>query len=151
MSDNLNPLRLEGEILPLSPVNYQAWKAGYMPPSEHILIHNLIYEGARIVGSIDVNGSAFWLVVRGKPKDRRVANLLIKMMEDHLEDLREAWVDEPNELQRPEQHGSAAVPAGSTNGTEPPEAAPDAQPASATVSEEAPAGEAQVGGDRGNA
>lgn len=49
----------------LSVVDYAAWEKGYMPPSEHILIDQLAYRGARVVMSSDFGDQAYWLVVRG--------------------------------------------------------------------------------------
>jgi hypothetical protein len=52
----------------LSPVDYEEWNKGYMPPSEHILIDQLSFRGARVVMSSDVGQSAWWVVVRGDMK-----------------------------------------------------------------------------------
>lgn len=47
-------------------VAYESWRKGYMPPSEHILIDQLSYRGARVVMSSDFGDVAWWLVVRGE-------------------------------------------------------------------------------------
>ena len=47
------------------PVDYRAWKKGYMPPSEHLLIDQLAYRGAKVVmSSDDGERGAFWIVMR---------------------------------------------------------------------------------------
>lgn len=48
-----------------SVVDYEAWQKGYTPPSEHVLIDQLAYRGARVVLSCDYGGTAYWLVLRG--------------------------------------------------------------------------------------
>ena len=45
-------------------VDYDAWKRGYMPPSEHLLIDQLAYRGARVNSMSDYGEYAFWIVVR---------------------------------------------------------------------------------------
>lgn len=50
----------------LSVVDYAAWEKGYMPPSEHVLIDQLAYRGARVVMSSDFGDQAYWLVMRGE-------------------------------------------------------------------------------------
>lgn len=57
---------------PTSVVDYEAWKKGYTPPSEHILIDQLAYRGARVAMMSDWGEEvgAFWVVVRGRPLDR---------------------------------------------------------------------------------
>lgn len=51
-----------------SPVDYDAWNRGYMPPSNHRLIHALMYEGAHVVGSSHVTaGEGWWIVIQGEP------------------------------------------------------------------------------------
>ncbi len=50
-----------------SPVDYEAWAKGYLPPSDHLLIDELMFRGARPIMSSD-NGKdgAWWFVIRGK-------------------------------------------------------------------------------------
>ncbi len=52
----------------LSPVEYGPWTRGYMPPSEHILIDELTYRGARVsmmCGGITPASPSWWLVTKG--------------------------------------------------------------------------------------
>jgi hypothetical protein len=68
-----------------SPVDYEAWGKGYMPPSEHVLIDQLAYRGARVISSSDSgrpDGPAYWLVVRGKTNPKRIGLALMQLMED---------------------------------------------------------------------
>jgi hypothetical protein len=69
----------------LSVVDYDAWERGYMPPSEHVLIDQLSYRGARIVMSSDYGDSAFWLVIRGKTPTGKHNLALRKMIEEWLD------------------------------------------------------------------
>ena len=55
----------------LSVVDYEAWNKGYCPPSEHVLIDQLSYRGAKVVLSFDYGDQAFWVVIRGKRPTRR--------------------------------------------------------------------------------
>ncbi len=51
----------------LSPVDYDAWSRGYMPPSEHVLIHELTYEGAKVMASSHAaKNLSWWLVTKGE-------------------------------------------------------------------------------------
>lgn len=75
----------------LSPVDYDAWNRGYMPPTEHVLIDALTYRGARVVSSSAGHGYGFWLVIQGTiPREKLVA--LSKRIHLEIEDLR---ADEP--------------------------------------------------------
>jgi hypothetical protein len=49
----------------LSIVDYDAWRKGYMPPSEHQLVDELSYRGARVVMSSVHDDFAIWVVCRG--------------------------------------------------------------------------------------
>lgn len=66
----------------LSPVDYEAWGKGYMPPSAHVLIDKLSYRGARVVMSVQAgtdDGPSWWLVVQGKTTPKmglQIARLL---------------------------------------------------------------------------
>lgn len=66
-------------------VNYDAWKAGYTPPTEHILIDQLAYRGARVIMMSDWgDDGAYWIVTRGKilsPAVRKQIRLALEMME----------------------------------------------------------------------
>lgn len=77
----------------LSPVDYEAWGKGYMPPSEHVLIDQLQYRGARIILGSDMGETAYWLVMRGPgPKSKQVLAImkLIEMTLDVAADERAA-------------------------------------------------------------
>ena len=50
-----------------SPVDYDAWNRGYAPPSEHLLIHALTYDGLQVIGHSGVDGDQYWLVTKGEP------------------------------------------------------------------------------------
>lgn len=52
---------------PPTVVDYEAWKKGYMPPSDHILIHKLSYEEAHIKMSMNFDSYEWWLVLQGDP------------------------------------------------------------------------------------
>lgn len=79
-----------------SPVDYEAWKRGYMPPSEHLLIHELTYEGAKVIGKSGFDGNEYWLVAKGQPfSDAFAINMflmdqLLEMAKDHKEQRRAA-------------------------------------------------------------
>jgi hypothetical protein len=50
---------------PKTVVDYEAWERGYMPPSEHVLIDQLSYRGAKVLMMMDHGErGALWLVVR---------------------------------------------------------------------------------------
>ena len=68
-----------------SPVDYEAWRKGYMPPSEHVLIHELSAEGAKVIASSSLGGSSWWLVVKGKtltPAQRKAIRYLMENMDE---------------------------------------------------------------------
>lgn len=71
-----------------SVVDYDAWNRGYMPPTEHILIHKLSHEGARVVLSSWLGGdSQIWVVMEGaKPLTTKQRRLLLRMLEMWFED-----------------------------------------------------------------
>lgn len=74
----------------LSVVDYAAWEKGYMPPSEHILIDQLAYRGARVVMSADYGpDEAYWLVVRGKKITGRQLLTVRKAIADALDAINE--------------------------------------------------------------
>lgn len=51
---------------PNSVVDYDAWKRGYMPPSEHVLIDELSYRGATVNLSSNWGDElGFWVVAKG--------------------------------------------------------------------------------------
>ncbi|MEH6743925.1 hypothetical protein [Hyphomonas sp.] len=65
-----------------SPVDYESWGRGYTPPSEHALIHELTYEGAKVRLSSQAGGAAFWIVTKGEPftheDDLEIMSLYVK-------------------------------------------------------------------------
>ena len=48
-----------------SVVDYAAWKKGYMPPGEHVLIDQLAYRGAKVKFSSHVTDTEWWIVANG--------------------------------------------------------------------------------------
>lgn len=72
---------------PETVVDYDAWNRGYSPPSEHVLIDQLAYRGARVVLGCDLGtGGAFWVVMRGKRPNAAVRKAMREMMELVFED-----------------------------------------------------------------
>lgn len=65
----------------VSVVDYEAWARGYMPPSEHILIDELSYRGARIVSSSSAPEGAWWLVVRGHVPTKGLSKMIFHQIE----------------------------------------------------------------------
>lgn len=64
-----------------SPVDYDAWRRGYMPPSEHILIDQLMFRGARPIMSMDMEGGgAWWLVIRGPYPSAKVRKAIMRLL-----------------------------------------------------------------------
>ena len=78
----------------LSVVDYDAWHKGYMPPSEHVLIDQLSYRGAKVVLSSDVGDTAFWLVTRGEKIKGKTALAIYKMISMALDEMTEADIDD---------------------------------------------------------
>lgn len=78
----------------LSPVDYEAMRKGYSPPSEHILIDQLQFRGARVICGSDMGETAYWLVMRGKPVRGKRALAIMKLIEDSLD----AMADEETAL-----------------------------------------------------
>jgi hypothetical protein len=71
----------------LSVVDYDAWNRGYMPPSEHILIDQLAYRGARVKMSSDWgDDGAIWIVIRGKELTREMRLSMRQMLEIFMKD-----------------------------------------------------------------
>ena len=73
---------------PETVVDYAAWKRGYTPPSEHVLIDQLAYRGARVVLASDwgEKSIAFWVVMRGGRPSAAVRKAMRNMMELVFED-----------------------------------------------------------------
>lgn len=157
MSDDpLNPRNITQpeKVLSVSPVNYRAWRDGYLPPTEHILIHNLIYEDARVLMSTGADAFSFWVVARGKLPTGASAKIFVKMIESQLEDIAsdlamQAEENDATEFSGPEQRRGAPVSTGSPERTATPETAPDVKPATADVSSQASTDETQTGDANG--
>lgn len=69
-------------------VDYAAWNKGYMPPSEHVLIDQLAYRGAKVILGTDYGPEqpALWLVMRGKRPARKHMKALMTLLLDCLEE-----------------------------------------------------------------
>lgn len=64
-----------------SVVDYKAWEKGYMPPSEHVLIDQLAYRGARVIQSSDWGeAGAVWVVVRGNTPNAAVRKAMRELL-----------------------------------------------------------------------
>lgn len=76
---------------PATVVDYDAWKRGYTPPSEHNLIDQLAYRGARVVMGCDLaSAGAIWVVMRG--------DLMNGPLRKHVRQMIElTWPDAPPE------------------------------------------------------
>lgn len=86
MDDPLNPRNLADPsvVLSISPVNYKAWQEGYLPPSEHVLIHSLIYDGAKVLTSLRYEKFCFWVVTRGNIPTGTKGKLFVHMIESQM-------------------------------------------------------------------
>lgn len=72
---------------PETVVDYDAWKRGYMPPSEHVLIDQLAYRGARVVTMSDWGDEgAVWVVLRGKEVTPALRKAMRNMLEVYFQD-----------------------------------------------------------------
>lgn len=70
-----------------SVVDYDAWRKGYMPPTEHSLVHELSHGTAQVIMSSTGGKSGYWLVSKnGKLPPRKDRLLLWKMLEVLSED-----------------------------------------------------------------
>jgi hypothetical protein len=58
-----------------SVVDYDAWKRGYMPPTEHVLIDELSYRGAKVVSASVGSDFGWWLVVKGDMDRKKLAHI----------------------------------------------------------------------------
>ena len=77
----------------LSVVDYDAWERGYIPPSEHVLIDELAYRGARVLMSHNTEELGFWLVLKGATPPPKGRKIMLEMMKEVLN-----WEDpEPEE------------------------------------------------------
>ncbi|MEM9584772.1 MAG: hypothetical protein AAGA08_16800 [Pseudomonadota bacterium] len=72
----------------LSPVDYEAWNKGYQPPNEHVLIHELMFEGAHVDSFSGFDGNMFWLVTKGKPfrGDGPGHDLQMRLLQEKIEE-----------------------------------------------------------------
>jgi hypothetical protein len=103
--------------LVLSPVDYDAWNRGYMPPSEHILIDALAYRGARVVMSQSTQNAEVWLVVKGQmtpfPRDAlRAVHRAIADMIEVLDEYLPATGQEPAPASAAESTAAPSPPTG---------------------------------------
>jgi hypothetical protein len=71
---------------PETVVDYEAWRKGYMPPSEHVLIDQLAYRGARVIHGSDWGKFAIWVVMRGTIPNSKVRKAIWEMVHLALED-----------------------------------------------------------------
>ena len=71
-----------------SVVDYDAWKRGCMPPSEHVLIDELSYRNAKVVSSSSGSKGGWWLVIKGDVDRKKLAHISknIHLMMEFLED-----------------------------------------------------------------
>lgn len=65
----------------LSPVDYDAWNRGYMPPTEHVLIDALSFRGAKVVTMSSGSDGSIYVVTQGKPLDTRTRAVLRQLLE----------------------------------------------------------------------
>ena len=83
----------------LSVVDYDAWQRGYMPPTEHILIDELSYRGAKVIASASGPKTGYWLVWKGPRPDRKALKAVVMS----LMELEAALEDGPEQQPEPEQ------------------------------------------------
>lgn len=65
----------------LSPVDYDAWNRGYMPPTEHVLIDALSFRGAKVVTMSSGADGSIYVVTQGKPLDKHTRAVLRQLLE----------------------------------------------------------------------
>lgn len=73
----------------MSPVDYDAWSRGYLPPTEHVLIDELQFRGARVMAASHSEKSGYWLVVKGslsRAARRKIIMFLTEQMEAALDE-----------------------------------------------------------------
>lgn len=85
-----------------SVVDYDAWKRGYMPPSEHVLIDELSYRGAKVVCSSIGSSGGWWLVMKGEV-DRKILTQISKQLHMTIEFLEEDEAAKAAEGQNPKE------------------------------------------------
>lgn len=85
MSEKLEPMQPRYYR---SPVDYEAWRNGYMPPTEHVLIHKLSVGEVKVIAMSDYGKDAggWWLVVKGGKRltaaQRKAMRYLMETMEE---------------------------------------------------------------------
>jgi type IV secretory pathway protease TraF len=76
---------------PQTVVDYDAWKRGYMPPSENILIDKLAYRGARVQLSTPISREhQIWIEVDGPT--------LTNKQRKAIRDMANLWFEDEPEL-----------------------------------------------------
>lgn len=71
----------------LSPVDYDAWDRGYMPPSEHVLIDKLAFRGAKVHLSTPISRQhQIWVVVEGPAMTNKQRKAVREVMNLWFED-----------------------------------------------------------------
>lgn len=89
----------------VGPVDYDAWRKGYMPPSEHVLIDQLAYRGARVIMATDfAEHGAIWIVTRDIRNLKPAAR---KKLREIINDVLDEQLDENEPPAKP----AAEVPA----------------------------------------
>lgn len=88
-----------------SPVDYEAWRKGYMPPSEHILIHKLSVGEVKVVASSSIGGDGWWLVVGGGKPLSKAQKKAIRFLMETMDD------DDPPPAEPPQDLPGAALSA----------------------------------------
>ena len=69
-------------------VDYDAWRKGYVPPSEHVLIDELSYRGAKVVLASTGGACDFWLVIKqDRPLSRKQRKAMLTLIEMGVDEL----------------------------------------------------------------
>jgi len=92
-----------------SPVDYEAWRNGYMPPSEHILIHKLSVGDVDVIGSAQNKNWGWWLVAFGDIHEDdydEIYQLLSRAFQRARKRKKEVEQAEAESSALPENHGS---------------------------------------------
>jgi len=82
----------------LSVVDYEAWRKGYLPPSEHVLIDQLSYRDAKVLTGCDFEDYGFWVVIKGERPRREIIKKIIELLSievDFYEPEPETQTDDP--------------------------------------------------------
>lgn len=93
MSEKLEPMQPRYYR---SPVDYEAWRNGYMPPSEHVLIDALHRGEAKVISSIRLVGEIGWWFVMENPDkgvSAKKAEMIKELLKMDLETLTERFDD----------------------------------------------------------